>query len=77
MSDTHLVQTIRREIEEIRKDNAKTIATLASIDTNLKGVSIEIRSLRIEFNRFKNEVHDAMKEFRNKLRKTQEEIDVP
>ena len=74
MSDTHLVQTIRREIEEIRKDNAKTIATLASIDTNLKGVSIEIRSLRIEFNRFKNEVHDAMEEFRN--RETQEETDV-
>jgi uncharacterized coiled-coil DUF342 family protein len=74
MSDADLtlriLRDIQRELADMRDDRTVMISILNRHDSSIDGLSVELRALRSQFDRFRNE----MREFQNQMREFQNEM---
>jgi septal ring factor EnvC (AmiA/AmiB activator) len=51
-----ILREIQRELADMRDDRTVTAAILNRLDANVASLSVEVRALRSQFDRFRNEV---------------------
>lgn len=60
---THrILRDIRRELADMRDDRTVIVAILNRLDAGVTSLSAEIRTLRSQFDRFRNEVRERLPE---------------
>ena len=60
---THRVlRDIQRELADMRDDRAVIVAILNRLDASVTSLSAEVRALRSQFDRFRNEMRERLQE---------------
>jgi len=60
---THrILRDIQRELADMRDDRTVIVAILNRLDAGVTSLSTEIRALRSQFDRFRNEVRERLPE---------------
>ncbi len=70
MSDTlghtdRVLREIQRELADMRDDRTVMISMLTRHDGSIAGLSVELRALRSQFDRFRNEVREELRGLRD------------
>ena len=60
---THrILRDIQRELADMRDDRTVIVAILNRLDASVTSLSAEVRALRSQFDRFRNEVRERLQE---------------
>ena len=73
----HILRDIQRELADMRDDRTVMISILNRHDSSIDGLSVEVRALRSQFDRFRNEMREfqsQMRDFQNEMRDFQNEM---
>jgi hypothetical protein len=62
-----ILREIQSELADMRDDRAVLISILNRHDSSIDGFSAEMRALRSQFDRFRNEVREGFREMRDRL----------
>jgi len=62
-----MLREIQRELADMRDDRTVMIAILNRHDSSIDGLSAEMRALRSQFDRFRNECREGFREMRDAL----------
>ena len=55
-----ILRDIQRELADMRDDRTVMMAILNRVDAGLTSLSVEMRALRSQFDRFRNEVREQL-----------------
>lgn len=66
------LRDIQRELADMRDDRLVMISILNRIDASVSSHTIEIRTLRSQFDRFRNETRESFAEIRESLTRIEE-----
>jgi len=59
---TRILRDIQRELADMRDDRTVMVALLNRLDAGVISLSVEMRALRSQFDRFRNEVREQLEE---------------
>jgi len=62
-----LLREIQRELADMRDDRTVIISMLERHDTSITNIAVELRALRSQFDRFRIEVREDIREMREDL----------